>query len=89
MVKTRKALEFQVTRVRPVETADDGRAFLECTTSIGVVAFWGDDASMINIEGIEGKRVPFRVRARCVQPDPAFAQRHSLWVPQDTMLEFL
>jgi hypothetical protein len=44
---------------------------------------------MLNIEGIEGKRVPFRVRARCVQPDPAFAQRHSLWVPQDTMLEFL
>jgi hypothetical protein len=89
MVKTPQALEFKVTRVRPVETAGDGRSFLECTTSVGVVAFWGDDDSMINIEGIEGKRVPFRVRARCVQPDPPFAQRHSLWVGPTTLIEFL
>ena len=89
MVKTPQALEFQVTRVRPVQHADDGRSFLECTTSVGVVAFWGDDDSTINIEGIEGRRVPFRVRARCVPPDAAFAQRHSLWVLQNTLIEFL
>ncbi len=89
MVKTPKALEFQVTRVRPVQTADDGRPFLECTTTVGVVVFWGEEDSMLNIEGIEGKRLPFRVRARCVQPDPPFAQRHSLWVPHNTLIEFL
>ena len=89
MVKTPKALEFQVMRLRPVQTADDGRSFLECTTTVGIVAFWGGDDSMLNVEGIQGKRLPFRVRARCVQPDPRFAQRHSLWVPHNTLIEFL
>jgi hypothetical protein len=89
MVKTPKALEFQVTRVRPVETLAGGTAFVECNTSVGVIAFWGEGDPMINIEQIQAKRVPFRVRARCVQPDPPFDRRHSLWVPHHSPIEFL
>jgi hypothetical protein len=89
MVKTPKSLEFQVTQIRPVDTAADGRSFLECKTSVGVVAFWGDPDSMLNIEQIEGRRVPFRMRTRCIQPDPPFDRRHSLWVPQTALIEFL
>jgi hypothetical protein len=89
MVKTPKSLEFQVTRVKSVETTADGESFLECATSVGVIAFWGSRDSMTNIEGIEAKRLPFRVRTRCVQPDPPFEQRHSLWVPRNVRVEFL
>jgi len=88
-MKTAKPLEFQVTRLRPVETTDDGRPFLECTTSVGLVAFWGDADSTLNIEGIEAKRVPFRVRASCVQPDRPYDQRHSLWVLPAARIDFL
>jgi len=88
-MKTPKPLEFRVTRIGPMQKAGDDRAFLECTTSVGTVAFWGDGDSMINIEGIEGRRVPFRVRAACLQPDPPYDQRHSLWVPATARIDFL
>src|SRR5262249_41674646 len=63
-MKTFKRLEFRVTRVGPVQTAPDDRSFLECAMSIGVVAFWGDSDSMINIEGIEVKRPLARHKTR-------------------------
>ena len=88
-MKTPKPFEFQVTRVRPVQTTDDGRSFLECTTSVGVVAFWGDADSTLNIDGIEGKRVPFRLRASCVPPDPPYDTRHSVWVLPTARIDFL
>jgi len=89
MVKTPQSLEFKVTDIKPVETTDDGRTFLECRTSVGTVAFWGDDDSTENIEQVQARRVPFRVRTQCVHPDPPFDRRHSLWVQRRAHLEFL
>ncbi|HKB11006.1 MAG TPA: hypothetical protein VKD69_10140 [Vicinamibacterales bacterium] len=72
-----------------MQTGDDGSSYLECSTSLGVVAFWGDDDVMINIEKMQSRRPPFRVRARCVQPDPPFDKRHSLWVTGNAPVDFV
>lgn len=89
MAKTPEQREFQVTFKKPVVTTQNGNSFLECNTSLGIVAFWGDDWSMANIRAIESKAVPFRVRCGCITSNSPFDQQHQLWVPQTEHLEFI
>ena len=78
--------EFQVHRVGALMTGPNNSSFLECETSLGTIAFWGDSRSMVNIEAIRAASPPFRVRCGCITPRRTVST-HVLWVPQVVPVE--
>ena len=78
--------EFEVRAVGALKTAPRG-FILECQTSAGLIGFWGDERSMVNIEMIRTATPPFRVRAGCIVPRRSAGWGHVLWVPQSASVE--
>jgi hypothetical protein len=80
--------EFEIRAVGALKSAPRG-SVLECETSAGLVGFWGDARSMVNIEAIKAASPPFRVRAGCIVPRRSAGWGHVLWVPQSAPVEIL
>jgi hypothetical protein len=78
--------EFEVRRVGALMPAPNNSSCLECETSLGMIAFWGDARSMVNIEAIRAASPPFRVRCGCITPRRTVSN-HVLWVPQSVPVE--
>jgi hypothetical protein len=78
--------EFEIRTIGALKTAPRGFV-LECQTSAGLIGFWGDQRSMVNIEAIKAATPPFRVRAGCIVPRRSAEWGHVLWVPQSAPIE--
>ncbi|MFV1995576.1 MAG: N-glycosylase/DNA lyase [Verrucomicrobiales bacterium] len=79
--------EFEVRGVGRLKGSKN--QFLECKTDIGVVAFWAGSVSSANVDALQRRSPPFRVRCGCRRPSARFARAHAFWVPEMAEIQFL
>lgn len=74
-----KPTALEIRQVCELKTTSKGNVYVECTTDLGLVAFWGDTNDMRNIRTLQDRHPPFKAICGCI---PANWQQHALWVPQ-------
>jgi hypothetical protein len=72
-----------VRSVGEVKITPKGNSFLECKTSVGTVAFWGDSRGMSNINKIGSRSTPFALVCGCIDSN---WPEHAFWVPQSAQV---
>jgi len=78
-----------VTKKLRVHETQNGNCFLECYTSLGLVAFWGKAGNMRNIQALGPHVEPFSVKCACRDANKDKFPKHSVWVPETSALEFV
>ena len=78
--------EFVVTSVGSVRTTRDGNSYLSCDTSLGKVAFRGNERDSRNIDRVRGLRTPASLRCGCI---PSNWLQFARWIPQGAEVEIL
>ena len=76
---TPKPTELEIRQVDELKTTSKGNVYVECTTDLGLVAFWGDTNDMRNLRAVQDGQRPFKAICGCI---PANWEQHALWVPQ-------
>ena len=71
--------KFTITSMKPEQTTSGGNLYLECETTVGTIAFWGDRTDQSNIRAIERHNPPLSVTADCIESN---WDKHDFWVPQ-------
>ncbi len=70
---------LQIRSIGAVRKTSSGNSYVECETDSGLVAFWGDAASMANIQSVVGRATPFFATCGCI---PSNWEQHAFWIPQ-------
>ena len=73
---------LRITKINPRATTPRGNHYLACETDAGIVAFWGSDKNLRNIELIEKLPRPVEVTCGCIRPGSDWEHDHVLWVPE-------
>ena len=79
---TRRTLT--ISKIEPRQTSPNGHHHIDCETDAGIVAFWGSDHNLRNIQVIEKYPLPVTVTCDCIRSNWS---RHDLWVPEDHTIE--
>ena len=74
-----KGREFRITSKCNAQTNSQGNPYLECDTTVGIVAFWGRVDNLANIDAIKGQQLPVSVTAGCIDSN---WEQHDLWAPE-------
>ena len=77
---------FRITSVG--EMKGTSNFFIECSSDVGVVAFWGSVSSWENLKAIQARPTPFTIRCGIRSPSPKFPS-HKYWVPETATIQFL
>ena len=83
---TPKPTELEIRQVGELKTTSKGNVYIEYTTNLGLVAFWGDTKDMRNITTVQDGQPPFKAICGCI---PANWGQHALWVPQGATVTVL
>jgi hypothetical protein len=78
--------ELRIDKVDAVHKTSKGNCYLECTTTVGTVAFWGSAKNMSNINLIQRQSPPFAVQCGCI---PSNWPRHKFWIPESSRVSVL
>ena len=71
---------FSVSKVSGLQATINGNTFVECKTKSGkVIAVWGSEDNMTNIEVIQQQIGPFRMKCDCVKSQ---YEKQDWWVPE-------
>ena len=77
--KTQKKT-FSVSKVSGLQATINGNTFVELKTKSGkVIAVWGREDNMTNIEVIQQQACPFRIKCDCVKSQ---YEKQDWWVPE-------
>ena len=75
---------FTISKIEPRQTSPNGHHHLDCETDAGIVAFWGSEHNLRNIQAIEKYTLPVTVTCDCIRSNWS---RHNLWVHEDHTIE--
>ena len=77
--KTQKKT-FSVSKVSGLQATINGNTFVELKTKSGrIIAVWGSEDNMTNIEVIQKQAGPFRIKCDCVK---SHYEKQHWWIPE-------
>ncbi len=81
MKQTTQKKTFSVSKVSGLQaTIKNNNTFVECKTKSGkIIAVWGSEDNMTNIEVIQQQASPFRMKCDCVKSQ---YEKQDWWVPE-------
>ena len=56
-----------ISKIKPRQISPNGNHHLDCETDAGIVAFWGSDHNLRNIQVIEKCPLPVTVTCDCIR----------------------